>query len=373
MSVHKIRYVVRPPNACPNELLSGKSPGDICEVDTDFVAACAIGELLQTGGGSSGPLALLFEELLVSGGNELIWKGKGPGRGKEMRRAFSGLFGRFFARAYLTRYHDFTWFTPIDGDPTIVSKRLRVTRVAGKGTELPDWICGSGSGRVAVAEAKGTSQTSNGTGTGLPGPIRTADGQLKGVAVERLRKVAGKELWTAVRTKGWAVMSRWGVEIPPRDAFLYVLDPDTHGEPPSAHERDDMVQDIARAHVAHLLAGMGFSEMASQLSAEHVSGGNRPLEGAFLGSDGEDSATYLGVPVGPLGVLPFPIGQARTLDQTIPISIRFVGVDADVIRRALAGQRLDARARRSDGPVQIGGDGLLYAPIDRVTPRSLTI
>ncbi|UPT92302.1 hypothetical protein HAP41_0000048085 (plasmid) [Bradyrhizobium barranii subsp. apii] len=100
---------------------------------------------------------------------------------------------------------------------------------------------------------------------------------------------------------------------------------------------------------------------------------NRPLEGAFLGSDGEDSATYLGVPVGPLGVLPFPLGQAQTLAQAMPNSIRFVGVDADVIRRALAGQRLDARARRSDGPVQIGGDGLLYAPIGRVAPRSLAI
>ncbi|WIW50473.1 hypothetical protein ML401_35755 (plasmid) [Bradyrhizobium sp. 62B] len=185
--------------------------------------------------------------------------------------------------------------------------------------------------------------------------------------------MAGKDSWTAVRAKGWAVMSRWGVEIPPRGAFLYVLDPDTHGEPPSAHERDDMVQDIARAHVGYLLAGMGFSEMASQLLAEHVAGGNRPLEGAFLGSDGEDSATYLGVPVGPLGVLPFPLGQAQTLAQAMPNSIRFVGVDADVIRRALAGQRLDARARRSDGPVQIGGDGLLYAPIDRVAPRSLAI
>lgn len=373
MSVHNIRYVVRPPNACPKELLSGNNPSGVCEVDTDFVAACAIGELLQTGGGSNGPLALLFEELLVTGGSELIWKGKGPGRGKEMRRAFSGLFGRFFARAYLTRYHDFTWFAPIDGDPTNVSKRLRVTRLAGKGTELPDWICGSGSGQVAVAEAKGTSQPSNGTGTGLPGPIKTADGQLKGVVIERLRKMAGKEHWTAVSAKGWAVMSRWGVEIPPRDSFLYVLDPDTHGERPSSHERDEMVQDIARAHIAHLLAGMGYTGMASQLSAEQIPGVSRPLEGAFLGSDGEGSATYLGVPVGPLGVLPFPISQARTLDLTIPNSIRFVGVDADIVRKALAAQRLDARARRSDGPVQIGGDGLLYAPIERVTPRSVTI
>jgi hypothetical protein len=220
MGVHKIRYIVRPASACPADLISGNGPSGQREVDTDFVAACAMAEIFQTGGGSSRALALLFEELLVPGGDKLIWKGNGPGRGKEMRRAFSGLFGRFFARAYLARYHDFAWFTPIDGEPTNISKRMRVARLPGKGMELLDWVCGSASSRIAVAEAKGTSQPSNGTGAGLPGPIKTADGQLKGVVVEKLRKVAGKERWTAVRTKGCAVMSRWGVEVP--DAFFYV-------------------------------------------------------------------------------------------------------------------------------------------------------
>jgi hypothetical protein len=373
MGLHKIRYIVRPPSACPAELVSGKAPSGDCEVDTDLVAACAMEEILQTGGGSSRPLALLFEELLVPGGDELVWKGNGPGRGKEMRRAFSGLFGRFFARAYLTRYHDFVWFTPIDGEPTNISNRMRVVRLQGKATELPDWVCGTGSGRVAIAEAKGTSQASNGTGAGLPGPIRTAAGQLQGVVVEKLRKAAGKERWTAISTKGWAVMSRWGVEIPPRDAFLYVLDPDTQGEPPSAHERDEMVQDVARAHVGYLLAGMGFSELASQLLAEHVPGLNRAQEGASLELDGETNPTYLGVPVGPLGVLPLSIAQARALAQTMSVPIGFAGIDADIIRSVLADHRVESRARRSEGPVQIGADGFLYAPIDRISPRSLTI
>jgi hypothetical protein len=57
----------------------------------------------------------------------------------------------------------------------------------------------------------------------------------------------------------------------------------------------------------------------------------------------------------------------------MPDSIRFAGIDAEVIRRALAGRRLDARARRSEGPVQVGADGFLYAPIDRVTPRAVAI
>jgi hypothetical protein len=93
VGVRKIRYIVRPPSACPSDLTFGKGAGQVCEVDVDFVATCAVAEILQTGGRSSRPLALPFEELLIPGGDKLVWKGKGPGRGKEMRGAFSGLFG----------------------------------------------------------------------------------------------------------------------------------------------------------------------------------------------------------------------------------------------------------------------------------------
>lgn len=120
----------------------------------------------------------------------------------------------------------------------------------GRGLSFRTGYAGPDRVKLRLPRQRGPASRRTAQGAGLPGPIKTADGQLKGVVIERLRKVAGKERWAAVRTKGWAVMSRWGVEIPPRDAFLYVLDPDTHGEPPSPHERDDMVQDIARAHVA---------------------------------------------------------------------------------------------------------------------------
>jgi|SRR5262245_40006859 len=115
MGVHQIRYLVDPPTACPAPLMGPTGqPAATCEVDTAVVARCAMAEVLQTGP-NAGPMSLLFDEHLVSGHNELVWKGSGPGRGTEMRRAFSGLFGRFFARAYLQYYHGFTWFAPIDG------------------------------------------------------------------------------------------------------------------------------------------------------------------------------------------------------------------------------------------------------------------
>ncbi|MCC8955035.1 hypothetical protein H8B02_16785 [Bradyrhizobium sp. Pear77] len=220
-----------------------------------------------------------------------------------MRRAFSGLFGRFFARAYLERYYGFACFSPIDGNPTAISKRMRVARLPGRGSELPDWVCG-GPKRLAIAEAKGTSQPGTGAGGGRPGPIKTAEGQIQGVVIEKLLGSGSKKRWTALSTKGWAVMSRWGAELPPRDAFLFALDPETRGEQPSNHDRDEMIQDVARSHVGHLLAGMGYGELASPLLVGQLSGASRPPEAASLDLDGEAETTYLGVPVGSL--------QART-------------------------------------------------------------
>ena len=116
-----------------------------------------------------------------------------------MRRAFSGLFGRFFAQAY---WQDIivSLGSRRSTESLSISKRMHVARLPGKGTELPDWVCGSASSRIAVAEAKGTSQPSNGTGAGLRTTSRPPTASWK--VVSKLRKVAGKERWTAVHAGG---------------------------------------------------------------------------------------------------------------------------------------------------------------------------
>lgn len=87
-----------------------------------------------------------------------------------MRRAFSALFGRFFARAYLETYHGFTWFAAIDGDNFLCPPNFRVRRKRGAHTEMPDWLCGGPGGLVAIAEAKGSHQRGNAGGHGKPVP-----------------------------------------------------------------------------------------------------------------------------------------------------------------------------------------------------------
>jgi hypothetical protein len=377
MAIHDVRYMIEPPSACPAELVNalGK-PKSWCEVDTDFVARCGMGEILQTGP-SSGPMSALFDELLATGSAELIWKGRGPGRGIEMRRAFSGLFGRFFARAYLQRYHGFTWFVPIDGTPTYLSRNVRVRRKARASSELPDWVCAR-PGEVAVAEAKGSHQKGNATKGGRPGPIKTADGQISGVVLEKALQAGRMKKWVPRSVKGWAVMSRWGVEDPKRDAFQYVLDPETDGEPLSAEDREEIVQDVARVHVAQTLEGMGYTDLAAEFGLADIAEPALPPQTATIEIEGEHPSIYLGAAVGPFGLLPMTVAQARQVADALPTrmarQIRFVGMNIETIRRLRDRSALKPRVVRglADG-TSVGPDGLVFAPIGRMSPTQVQI
>ena len=378
MAIHNVRYLIQPASACPAELKNGLGfPKGTCEVDTDFVARCAIGEILQTSKNSA-PVAALFDQLLVPSGTELIWKGRGPGRGIEMRRAFSGLFGRFFARAYLQRYHGFTWFVPIDGSPTILSDRARIVQKLDSSAEMPDWFCAQ-PGQVAVAEAKGSHRRGNATARTLPGPLKTAEGQIAGVVLE-IRSFGrdGVEIWTARSVKGWAVMSRWGVEEPDRDAFQYVLDPSTDGEPLSDGDREHVVQDVARLHVAQTLEGMGYPDLAVEFGVAGFGDAVRPRQTATIEIEGELPVKYLGAVVGPFGLLPMTLDEARVASAAMPpelaSQIRFVGMEIDDIRRLRDQSDLEPRpVRRMADGTSVGPDGLVFAPIGRVRPLQIQI
>jgi len=173
-----------------------------------------------------------------------------------MRRSFSGLFGRFFARAYLQVHHGFVWFAAIDGNNFHLSPSWRVSKKPGSRSEMPDWICAR-PGALAIGEAKGSHQKGNATGGGKPGPIRTAEGQITGVLVQKRQPTGRRVRWLDKSVKGWAIMSRWGLAAPARLPFLYALDPKTDGENLTSEEIDDLVQAVARTHVEQTALGLG--------------------------------------------------------------------------------------------------------------------
>ena len=113
------------------------------DVDLHTLARAASLELTQNAAPLLG-LATPIEDLLVPGDTSFTWRGRGPGLGREVRRATSGLLGRFMARWFAHQHLNVAACIAIDGDdlalPGTMSRRLRATRIPGAKGDLLDWV-----------------------------------------------------------------------------------------------------------------------------------------------------------------------------------------------------------------------------------------
>ncbi len=162
----------------------------------------------------------LFRSMIAQG-PELRWRGNGPGIGRDARIAFSGLFGRYMARAYLTEYEGVRVLVPLD----VAKRQLEGTDYVikknppSRGHEA-DWIGIDNQGLVIV-EAKGTFND------GIkPWHDRYSQPPILQTAIEQAERTAvfdsrrGRKL----RAKRWAIASRWGTEDNGREPTLLAWD-----------------------------------------------------------------------------------------------------------------------------------------------------
>jgi hypothetical protein len=366
MSTRSQRYIIDPPSACPIHLRTPRGhPMRRMSFDIDDVARCAWSEILQTAPRATSLFAL-FEDLLEPG-TDLVWREQGPGRGTEMRRSFSGLFGRFFARAYLQLHHDFVWFAAIDGNDFRLSPRWRVTRNPGSHTEMPDWICAR-PGELAIGEAKGSHQKGNATRDGKPGPIKTAEGQITGVRVQKRILTTKGSRWRSKTVKGWAVMSRWGLAAPARDPFLYVLDPNTDGDELTPKEIEGLGQAVARTHVEQTALGLGLLQLGGDCGMK-----TQPRRRVRVEGD-KEKRSFSGAVITPFGPLNLDLEQANELSKLLPDPglVRFVGLEEGLFSSYLGGQiLLPSQHERIGNLSLIGKDGLVVAPISQIIDEGL--
>jgi hypothetical protein len=231
------------------------------ELDLGQVGAVGIKELVETYN-SGASIASLLEFLSVAGnGAPLVWRENGPGVGWEMRNAWSGIFGRFFARAFLETRR-YTWFHAVRHSYNPVTDDLVVIRI-GNG-EVADWLCArdedaADEGDVIVAEAKGRHREGNLNLERLPRSLWHALEQIDNTFVVR-RSPYGPQFR---RTKGFAVLTRWANEEKASGgAIIRAVDPVTWGEPFPVDERRNLTQGLARGYISDLLLGLGFEGLS---------------------------------------------------------------------------------------------------------------
>jgi hypothetical protein len=223
----------------------------------------------------------------------------GLGQVRETRTALSGLFGRFVARAYLTRYHNFSYFEPIRSDTQLLSgwpsfSIRRKQRVVG---DLPDWVIASPAG-VAIAEAKGSHNAS--------GPWASLEAAK--TQVERVEVVSGK---TVLRVKCFAVATRWAVHGNAKlsEPWLVVHDPEDGERAPTPEEGPRLARSVALGHFASLAKGFSLPLTATALQEAKTRepGHLRVPQHEILRIETDDGSTdMIGAVAASVGVLPIP-------------------------------------------------------------------
>ena len=210
-------------------------------------------EVLQTPGVAMGTWSIL-DALLDQGNSEFVFKEE-LGRAREVKVAVSGLFGRFVARAYSTKYLRFTHFSHIGKPPMTLAAPFNaiVDRVPGKRGDMPDWVAWSPTAGHAIIEAKGTHDA--------PGPgaaLARAYGQ-----AERAQLLANGQ---KLPLKRYAIATRWGFATGPfHEPMLAVRDPDDPGENVPQEARDAAALGVVRRHLAGLMGPLGLPELAAAL------------------------------------------------------------------------------------------------------------
>jgi len=244
---------------------------------------------------------------MIAAGHDLRWRENGPGVGRDARIAYSGLFGRYMARAYLTANEDVRVLVPLDeAKRMFVGTPFSIRKCPpGHGLEA-DWIGLDGRRRLVIAEAKGSFDKGVRTWSGpdrLPDVLHTALGQAQRTAV------FGTSFAGALPAKRWAIASRWANEENGHCPTVLAWDPD-EGE----LDDDDygaLARLLHRVDVEEVLKSLGHAGAMDTVSARPPSPrlpgdiwlrvGDRPVAPGFAAV------------LGPVGI--YPLRSKDDLDR----------------------------------------------------------
>lgn len=262
-----------------------------------------------------------------------VWREGGLGLGKEMRRNFSAVLGRFVARAYLTRRHGVTDFVAISSKKAQLGRFVVTQHDNG---DLPDWLALDASGGPVLAEAKGAHTPWDNAprkwDVGDDGPIGTAERQLMNAYI---KTVAG----VRVPAKRWAVASRWASVSGPKTPFLVAWDPVEPGDV-DPETRQDLAVQVRRAALAELLAGMGLAEAARDVARGEVTD-LLDRDAVVLGDSSDKGAPVFAAAMGPFGVVNLAaadLATVRGLAERAEGTVRVFALDQASVRAAAAGE-----------------------------------
>lgn len=311
-------------------------PESLLKIELEDIAAAGAAETLANPVLGAGWLRVLQDALAPHDDDWLVWRQGGLGRGKELRRGFSAILGRFMARAYLERRHGIRDFAPISG-PSGLFGGAHLSRDNPK-IDLPDWVALDAAGGLVLAEAKGSHEGGNGApaswgiGTSASNPLARAVRQVKNTVLK-------DDFGRLVPIRRWAVASRWACEDGHAKPYLVAWDPED-GPEYDPQRLDQMRIELRRHATAAILAGMGLEGLADDVVRGETSGHLTTGAVRLHGTSEADDDLLFGVALGPLGVINLAdvdLSLLRVIEARTGVKTYAFGLTLSEVKAALHG------------------------------------
>ena len=204
----------------------------------------------------------------------LRWRGD-LGASVEMRRVYSAMYGRYFARALLASELGLTDFIALDGDITI--QNAVAVRRTQRG-DIPDWIAwDQGAGAYILGEAKGRlTGNEHRFLNGTPSCINTGKAQFGRVEVTDSND-------RMLTTRNWIAANLWSTDERGREPVSLLWDPPNDGAPLMNHEVLRHAAAIRKHRAAIIAKQLGDPSIVTRIAAKPS-----PGESAIIGELAED-------------------------------------------------------------------------------------
>lgn len=277
------------------------------------VALSAAEETLH--GGPLVPAWLQLFEAHLSGSETTMLRWRGDlGASAEMRRVYSALYGRYFARALLASELGLTDFIALDGDITI--QNAVTVRRTHRG-DIPDWIAwDQQAGAYTLGEAKGRlTGNEHGFLNGTPSCISAGKAQF-----DRVEVIDSNNRVLAARN--WIAANLWSTDERGREPVSLLWDPPNEGGSLLNHEVPRHAAAIRKHRVTIIAKQLGDPAFVTRIAAKASLG-----ESFIIGEEAEDrrlrpiervsrephEGDYLAAVIVPLGIR--PIRSAADLEM----------------------------------------------------------
>lgn len=234
--------------------------GNHAESDTPIdiwrIAQAAAEETLQ--GSPMAPAWLtLFRSHLSSNELRLLRWSSDLAESAELRRTYSGLYGRFVARALLTHHLKLSRFVSLNRSGIDLDNSLRVRRQSHG--DIPDWLAWDEvNHRFVLCEAKGSLTANDFLGVGTPKCILEGKRQF-----ERVRSELGGRPY---KPGQWVAATRWSTDERKVQPVTLLWDPPVTEHAFEPEEAAQHKEAISRAWLNSIARGLG-AEGADNLLA----------------------------------------------------------------------------------------------------------